>query len=433
MGRTYRHVSMWVLLLAAGVLVAMTPTVARAATQVDGYTIECSAGADGAVELLVATVTPGETTTAWSRSDPAFNGPDGCTWTGGTRWVSTGFLSGYMEYEYTCTEDALVEPESCVLVAAELPFRLELRQDILGQEVWVPLYEYSLPLHFPLTDADGMTSLRIPVDAVALGTDLRLVCDLACPSTIPVLNIDSGLLFTAATQYDVCDCTQCPCPDITQTSGCMTVVLDWDLSLPVQDLMPEIVPASVVALLPEAIVESGSLATCVRIDPALVMAAYTCNGVTIPAIDTGALLVAALNGLVAHVQQQLGPDALSGDFGWYPGNSCDDTICPPTLVELQSFRALGFGPVVLVYWQTALEQDNAGFNLYCSDAVDEPYCLLNEQLIAGQGSEAAGASYLYLDVLQQLRGQARYRLDDVENGTGPVTSHGPIQVERLLR
>ena len=427
MGRIYGRVSRWGLLLVVGVLFDLAPAAATAATLVDGYTIECSKDANGSVFLSVTTVTPGETTTEWGRSVP-----DGCK-LNDVRWVSTGFLSGYFEYQYTCTEDPVVEPASCVLVAADLPFRLECRQELLGQQVWVPVYECSLPLCFPLTDGDGRTSLRIPVDALVLGTDLRIVCDFSCPSTIPVLEISGGLIFTAATPYDVCDCTECPCPEITQTSGCITVMLEWNLSLPVRQLLTGIVSDYIAGFLPEAVVESGSLPTCLFVDPAFMMAEYSCNGMTIPAIDTGDLIVRALNAMIAHLQEQLGPDALSGQFEWYPGNQCDETICPPTLVELGAFRALGLGPVVLVYWQTALEQDNAGFNLYRSDTVGEPYCRLNDQLIAGQGSVTTGASYLYFDLLRDMLGRPRYRLDDVENTDDVVTSHGPIQVERLLR
>ena len=96
----------------------------------------------------------------------------------------------------------------------------------------------------------------------------------------------------------------------------------------------------------------------------------------------------------------------------------------PTAITLASFMAEYAGDTVVVRWTTAVERDNAGFNLYRAAASVGPYVKLNDQLIAAEGN-GTGASYRFVDT-PRGSGPFYYKLEDVDfNGTS--TLHGPIQ------
>jgi hypothetical protein len=104
----------------------------------------------------------------------------------------------------------------------------------------------------------------------------------------------------------------------------------------------------------------------------------------------------------------------------------------PTLVELISFTATGYEQGVLLEWQTGLEVDNLGFNVYRE--ADGKRQLLNQQLVAGSALRAnstllAGESYALFDTgnVNAASRMAAYWLEDVDLA-GKSTWHGPFYV-----
>jgi predicted outer membrane repeat protein len=95
-------------------------------------------------------------------------------------------------------------------------------------------------------------------------------------------------------------------------------------------------------------------------------------------------------------------------------------------VELLSFSAEAQGRAVMVAWETAVELDNAGFNLYRAGSADGPRTQLNAQLIASQAAFGGGASYSFRD--RPGTGTFTYWLEDVAYD-GARTLHGPVQVQ----
>jgi hypothetical protein len=100
----------------------------------------------------------------------------------------------------------------------------------------------------------------------------------------------------------------------------------------------------------------------------------------------------------------------------------------PTLIELASFTATAADGGVRVEWQTVSEVDNAGFNLYRSEAADGEYVKLNAALIPAQGDPAQGASYAFDDTDVVPGTTYYYKLEDVDL-FGVGTFHGPVSVE----
>jgi hypothetical protein len=96
----------------------------------------------------------------------------------------------------------------------------------------------------------------------------------------------------------------------------------------------------------------------------------------------------------------------------------------PTLVELASFTATASNGLVKLEWVTASEVDNAGFNIYRAKAENGPYEKINDSLIAGAGSTAAGAAYVFIDENVKNRKTYYYKLEDMDLN-GATTMHGP--------
>jgi hypothetical protein len=94
--------------------------------------------------------------------------------------------------------------------------------------------------------------------------------------------------------------------------------------------------------------------------------------------------------------------------------------CSITAIELASFSAVREGSTVSLAWETAVEIDNAGFNLYRAASPSGPLVKINEQLIGAKGS---GSSYSYMDVAGT--GDYYYVLEDIDTG-GVATRHVPI-------
>jgi hypothetical protein len=98
----------------------------------------------------------------------------------------------------------------------------------------------------------------------------------------------------------------------------------------------------------------------------------------------------------------------------------------PTAIELLSFSAEAQGRAVTVAWETAVELDNAGFNLYRAGSADGARTQLNAQLIASQAAFGGGASYSFRD--RPGTGTFTYWLEAVDHD-GARTLHGPVQVQ----
>jgi hypothetical protein len=98
----------------------------------------------------------------------------------------------------------------------------------------------------------------------------------------------------------------------------------------------------------------------------------------------------------------------------------------PTVVTLSSFEVTPAEGSILVTWETAIEVDNVGFNLYRSEGSGGPYIKLNDSLIPSQSpGSPSGAEYAWLDEAVEPGVTYFYKLEDVEVG-GKNTFHGPI-------
>ncbi|MDP3786638.1 MAG: C25 family cysteine peptidase [Candidatus Omnitrophota bacterium] len=98
----------------------------------------------------------------------------------------------------------------------------------------------------------------------------------------------------------------------------------------------------------------------------------------------------------------------------------------PTLVKLTAFYAIGYFGKVEIYWKTASEYNNAGFNLYVSENKEGPYTKLNSALIPGLGTSTTGREYSYTDSNVVNGRTYYYKLEDVEFN-GRTKMHGPVK------
>ena len=100
----------------------------------------------------------------------------------------------------------------------------------------------------------------------------------------------------------------------------------------------------------------------------------------------------------------------------------------PTAVELASFSAEPQGRDVLVSWETASEIDNAGFNVYRSDAGGERV-RLNDWLIPSQNpGSTMGSSYQFVDRSAEPDTAYQYWLEDIDM-EGAAAMNGPLAVQ----
>jgi len=98
---------------------------------------------------------------------------------------------------------------------------------------------------------------------------------------------------------------------------------------------------------------------------------------------------------------------------------------PVTAIDLLSFTAQAGTDHATLAWETGTEVDNAGFNLWRSEAAGGPYAKINDALIPAEGDAVSGASYTYVDA-DVIEGVTYYyRLEDVDIH-GASTFHGPV-------
>ena len=123
----------------------------------------------------------------------------------------------------------------------------------------------------------------------------------------------------------------------------------------------------------------------------------------------------------AYGAEGVGPDCTT--TGLYTANQ--------TRIELESFRATAAGEQVDVTWQTGLEVDNLGFNVYRDRGGQRtrlnPSLIAGSALLVGPGvTLGAGRSYAWIDTVPA--DGDRYWLEE-QDLAGHSTWHGPAAVE----
>ena len=99
----------------------------------------------------------------------------------------------------------------------------------------------------------------------------------------------------------------------------------------------------------------------------------------------------------------------------------------PVLIELEQFTAAAAsqGNRIILTWTTLSEIDNAGFNLWRSEAEEGEYIRINPRIIAAEGGSTLGAEYAYTDYTAQPATVYFYRLENIDT-SGARTFHGPV-------
>ena len=107
------------------------------------------------------------------------------------------------------------------------------------------------------------------------------------------------------------------------------------------------------------------------------------------------------------------------------------TPIDPSAVTLSNFEAQAQMGAILVTWETAMELDNLGFNLYRAETAAGPWVQMNEALIPAVNPGAVfGAVYTWNDADVEPGITYFYRLEDVDI-EGISTFHGPVQATAL--
>lgn len=109
-------------------------------------------------------------------------------------------------------------------------------------------------------------------------------------------------------------------------------------------------------------------------------------------------------------------------------DTANDSAIPamPLAVSLASFTATPGEDSILLEWETVLEIDNLGFNVWRSNSPDAPTTLLNEELIPSQApGSGQGFAYSWQDNDVEAGTTYYYWLEDIDSG-GVTTLHGPV-------
>jgi len=104
------------------------------------------------------------------------------------------------------------------------------------------------------------------------------------------------------------------------------------------------------------------------------------------------------------------------------------TTTAPTAIGLSSLTATPANRAIVIKWTTETEINNAGFNLYRSDAENGQYTKINTSLIAAQGPTTQGAHYEFTDTDVQNRNTYYYMLEDIDL-SGKSTMHGSVSAK----
>ncbi|MEZ4767997.1 MAG: Ig-like domain-containing protein [Caldilineales bacterium] len=102
----------------------------------------------------------------------------------------------------------------------------------------------------------------------------------------------------------------------------------------------------------------------------------------------------------------------------------------PTAVTLADFSAVQQGALVRLTWETSMELDNQGFNLYRGTSATGPDRQLNDVLIPSQSpGSSTGFVYIWDDGADLTPGTTYfYWVEDVDL-SGTATRHGPVSVD----
>jgi hypothetical protein len=124
-------------------------------------------------------------------------------------------------------------------------------------------------------------------------------------------------------------------------------------------------------------------------------------------------------------QPIIGPSSDSVSLGagyWYGAEG-------PTAVTLSAFTAAWSGDDVVVAWETAMEIDTVGFNVWRSETHDSGYVRVNTTLIpsASPGS-VWGSAYSYADSGVTPGTTYYYKLEELEVG-GARNWYGPVSTD----
>jgi hypothetical protein len=90
------------------------------------------------------------------------------------------------------------------------------------------------------------------------------------------------------------------------------------------------------------------------------------------------------------------------------------------LVEVIAFRVTPYENLLIISWETALEINNAGFNIWRSDKEEGEYIKINDQLIPAKGDNS---KYNFIDNTVSSGNTYYYKLEDIDvNGVSTVHS-----------
>jgi hypothetical protein len=95
-----------------------------------------------------------------------------------------------------------------------------------------------------------------------------------------------------------------------------------------------------------------------------------------------------------------------------------------TLIGLLSWTAEARVGYVRLSWQTGIEANNVGFDLWRGETADGASVQINPARIPAQGSASSGASYSYVDA--DVLGDAYYYWLEAVNAYGHSTYYGPV-------
>jgi len=101
------------------------------------------------------------------------------------------------------------------------------------------------------------------------------------------------------------------------------------------------------------------------------------------------------------------------------------TIETETHIVLTTLGAAPYGPGIKVNWETASEMDNAGFNIWRSEARNGTYTKINTAMIPSVGGGGIGAVYEYEDV-DVAAGVTYYYKLEAEDIPGVGRFFGPV-------
>ena len=120
-------------------------------------------------------------------------------------------------------------------------------------------------------------------------------------------------------------------------------------------------------------------------------------------------------------------DSNENGTGGEPGDTYTFTFTTEdtTLIELDQFTTVSQRKLIAITWITLGEIDNAGFNLWRSEAKDGEYIKVNPGIIEAKGGATLDAEYSYADTAVKPGITYYYKLEDIDT-KGVSTFHGPI-------